>query len=123
MTTMGGKRNIEIRREWFLLAALCALVAVCFIVIASSGTAQSQQKGTLICVKLNKPRKGSVRIPASGLCHGNERGLFLNQTGPQGPPGIQGPPGAPGAPGTPGAPCPNQATITPAEGPTVVCVP
>jgi hypothetical protein len=128
MTTPGDPRTAAIPRGMALLIALCALGVVCLIVIASSGTAQSQQ-GTLICVKQKKPRKGSVRIPFNGLCHGNERGMLLNATGPQGSPGIQGPPGppgppgSPGTPGTPGAPCPNQLTITPAEGPTVVCVP
>jgi hypothetical protein len=110
-----------------LLIALCALAVVCLIVIASSGTAQSQQgQGTLICVKQNKPRKGSVRIPLNGLCHGNERGMLLNASGPQGPQGPQGVPGAPGTPGTPGAPCPNTQSIMTGDTPpqsVTVCVP
>lgn len=50
--------------------------------------------------------------------------------GSQGPPGpsgkdstVPGPQGPPGPPGPPGASCPNTATVTGAEGPTVVCVP
>jgi hypothetical protein len=106
MTSPGSKGTIEIRRGWFLLAALSALGALCLVVIVGSGTAQSQS-GTLVCVKENKPRKGSVRIPANKLCHGNERGLFLAATGPQGPPGTPGgPPGPPGDPGPPGPPGP-----------------
>jgi hypothetical protein len=115
-----------IRHGKILLAALCALGVICLIVIASSGTAQSQQ-GALVCVKLNKPRKGSVRIPANGLCHGNERGLLLNATGPQGPRGPQGPQGLQGLQGSqgpPGAPCPNTQVITGATpSPVTVCVP
>lgn len=106
MTSQGGKRTIEIRRGLFLLAALSALGALCLVVIVGSGTAQSQS-GTLVCIKLNKPRKGSVRIPANGLCHGNERGLFLAATGPQGAPGTPGgPPGPPGIQGIQGPPGP-----------------
>jgi hypothetical protein len=124
MTIHGGKRTMAISRAKVLLTALCALGVVCLIVIASSGTAQSQQ-GTLVCVKQNKPRKGSVRLPINGLCHGNERGLLLNATGPQGSPGIQGPPGPPGSPGAPGAPCPFTQVITPQtpNTPVTVCVP
>ena len=88
MTRLGGKSTIEVRRGLFLLAALSALGALCLIVIVGSGTAQSQQSGTLACVKQKKPRKGSVRIPSNGLCHSNERGLVLNRVGPQGPPGT-----------------------------------
>jgi hypothetical protein len=61
-----------------------------------------------VCVKQKNPGKGLMRLPSSGSCRGNERGVFLNQTGPQGPAGTpggpQGPPGSPGAPGSPGSP-------------------
>jgi hypothetical protein len=128
MTKPGDQRSAAIPRGMALLIALCALGVVCLIVIASSGTAQSQQ-GTLVCVKQKKPRKGSVRIPFNGLCHGNERGMFLNATGPQGARGAQGPPGAPGPPGPPGPPgtvCPATQSIMTGDTPpqtVTVCVP
>jgi hypothetical protein len=101
MTSLGGNRTIEIGRWKALLASLSALTALCLFVLIGIDTAPAQTN-TLLCVKLNKPRKGSVRIPANQLCRGNERGLLLNASGPQGPQGLQGIPGSPGAPGAPG---------------------
>ncbi|SRR6266511_2465289 len=151
MERLAGKDTIEIRRGKLLFGALIALAALCATVIVGSDTAPAQTN-TLLCVKQNKPRKGSVRIPANGLCHGNERGLLLNATGPQGPPGtpggpqgppgpqgiqgIQGPPGPvgpegprgpegpQGPQGDPGVSCPNTLVVEiPGTGVVTLCVP
>lgn len=93
-----------------LLPALFAL-GICAFAALSSGTAPAQT-GFLACIQLKKPDKGLLRVPLSGSCRGKERGILINQAGPQGPPGtpggpqgppgIQGPMGNPGTPGTPG---------------------
>jgi hypothetical protein len=96
------------------LATLIALGSVCGAVALGAGTAPAQT-GYLVCVKLKSPGKGLLRLPGKGSCRANERGIFLNQTGPQGPAGtpggpagpqgpqgIQGPIGPQGIPGTPG---------------------
>jgi hypothetical protein len=91
------------------LAAVLALSAFCVFAVLQIGTAPAQTGGLLVCVKSKKPGKGLIRLPGSGSCRGDERGVFLNQTGPQGPagtpggpPGPTGPPGPPGSPGSPG---------------------
>jgi hypothetical protein len=100
------------------LATLLALSAFCVFAVLQIGTAPAQTGGLLVCVKSKKPGKGLIRLPGKGSCRGDERGVFLNQTGPQGPPGTpggppgpqgpqgqqgqQGPPGAPGSPGVSG---------------------
>jgi hypothetical protein len=93
------------------LAAVLALSAFCVFAVLQIGTAPAQTGGLLVCVKSKKPGKGLIRLPGSGSCRGDERGVFLNQTGPQGapgtpggPPGPTGPPGPPGSPGSPGSP-------------------
>jgi hypothetical protein len=93
------------------LATLIALASVCGALALGGGTAPAQT-GYLACVKLKPPGKGLLRLPSKGSCRGNERGIFLNQTGPQGPAGtpggpagpqgIQGPMGPQGIPGTNG---------------------
>jgi hypothetical protein len=86
-------------------AALVVLGALCVLGVYLTGLAPAQSGGVLVCVKQKKPGKGLMRLPTSGSCRGNERGVFLNQTGPQGPAGTPGgPQGQPGLPGTPGAP-------------------
>ena len=97
---------------------LAAAAALCLFAIVGHVTA-SAQSGFLACVKAKKPNKGLVRIPGGGSCRGNERGVLINETGPQGPagtpggpqgpPGIQGPIGEQGPPGPPGP----QGTIGP----------
>jgi hypothetical protein len=93
------------------LATLLALSAFCLFAVLQIGSAPAQTGGLLVCVKSKKPGKGLIRLPGSGSCRGDERGVFLNQTGPQGPPGTPGgppgptgPPGPPGSPGSPGSP-------------------
>lgn len=113
--------------RWKVLSpALFALVILCAFATLSSGTAPAQT-GFLACIQLKKPNKGLLRVPLSGSCGGKERGILINQTGPQGPAGTpggpQGPIGPQGPQGPAGAPCPHTAVITPAEGPTTVCVP
>jgi hypothetical protein len=96
------------------LATLIALGSVCGAVALGGGTAPAQT-GYLVCVKLKAPGKGLLRLPSKGSCRANERGIFLNQAGPQGPAGtpggppgpqgpqgIQGPMGPQGIPGTNG---------------------
>ena len=95
------------------LATLIALGSICGAVALGAGTAPAQT-GYLVCVKLKSPGKGLLRLPSRGSCRANERGIFLNQTGPQGPAGtpggpagpqgIQGPIGPQGIPGTNGSP-------------------
>jgi hypothetical protein len=85
------------------LATLIALGSVCGAVAIGGGSAPAQT-GFLACVKSKSPGKGLLRVPSKGSCRGNERGIFLNQTGPRGPQGIQGPIGPQGTPGTPGSP-------------------
>ena len=109
----------EMMRRKFPLA-LTGLGVLCALVLVGPGTAPSQTgsgSGFLICAKKKKPNKGALRMPSNGVCKGSERGLFLNQVGPQGP---QGPPGAPGAPG---APCPHTTVLGPNAGSITVCVP
>jgi hypothetical protein len=96
------------------LATLLALSAFCVFAVLQIGTAPAQTGGVLVCVKSKKPGKGLIRLPGKGSCRGDERGVFLNQTGPQGPPGTPGGPPGPqgaqgqqgqqGAPGLPGSP-------------------
>jgi hypothetical protein len=84
------------------LATLIALVSVCAAVALGGGTAPAQT-GYLVCVKLKPPGKGLLRLPNTGSCRANERGIFLNQTGPQGPAGTPGgPPGPQGPQGIQG---------------------
>lgn len=102
-----------VNRTKVQLAILIALGTLLGVLAFGGGTAPAQT-GFLACVKLKKPGKGLLRMSNTGTCRGNERGVLVNQTGPQGPagtpggpqgpPGIQGPPGSPGAPGAPGAP-------------------
>src|SRR3954471_20525383 len=90
---------------------LAALGLFCLIAMIEAGPAPAQT-GFLACIQLKKPNKGLLRVPLTGSCRGKERGILINQTGPQGPPGtpggpqgpqgIQGPMGNPGTPGTPG---------------------
>jgi hypothetical protein len=92
-------------------AILFALGLFCLIAVLQAGPAPAQT-GFLACVQLKKPNKGLIRVPLSGSCRSSERGILINQTGPQGPAGtpggppgpqgIQGPIGV-GTPGTPGA--------------------
>jgi hypothetical protein len=93
------------------LATLIAVGSVCGALALGAGTAPAQT-GYLVCVKSKPPRKGQLRLPSKGSCRANERGIFLNQTGPQGPAGtpggppgpqgIQGPMGPQGIPGVSG---------------------
>jgi hypothetical protein len=96
------------------LATLMAIGSVCGAVALGGGTAPAQT-GYLVCVKLKAPGKGLLRLPSKGSCRASERGIFLNQSGPQGPAGtpggppgpqgpqgIQGPIGPQGIPGTNG---------------------
>jgi hypothetical protein len=76
------------------LATLIALASVCGTLALGGGTAPAQT-GYLACVKLKPPGKGLLRLPSRGSCRGNERGVFLNQTGPQGPAGTPGGPAGP----------------------------
>jgi hypothetical protein len=97
----------------FQLAAALGITALCIVGAVGVGSAPAQT-GFLACVKLKNPGKGLLRVSNTGRCRGNERGVLINQSGPQGPPGtpggpqgpqgIQGPIGPPGAPGAPGAP-------------------
>lgn len=134
----------RVNRRKVLLPALFALVILCAFATLSSGTAPAQT-GFLACIQLKKPNKGLLRVPLSGSCGGKERGILINQTGPQGPAGTpggpsgpqgpqgiqgpvgpqgpQGPIGPQGPQGPAGAPCPNTTVITPLEGPTTVCIP
>ena len=126
----------EIMRQKFLFA-LTALGVVCALALIGAGTAPGQT-GFLVCAKAKKPDKGTLRMPSNGVCRGGERGLFLNQVGPQGPagtpggpqgpqgiqgpigptgpagltgpPGVQGPPGATGSTGATGPQGPPGAT-------------
>jgi hypothetical protein len=82
---------------------LVVLGSLCVLGVYLTSRAPAQSGGILVCVKQKKPGKGLMRLPSSGSCRGNERGVFLNQTGPQGPAGTPGgPPGPPGSPGGPG---------------------
>jgi hypothetical protein len=102
-----------VNRTKVQLAILIALGTLLGVLAFGGGTAPAQT-GFLACVKTKKPGKGLLRLSSSGTCRGNERGILVNQTGPQGPAGtpggpqgpqgIQGPPGVPGAPGAPGSP-------------------
>jgi hypothetical protein len=93
------------------LATLIAVGSVCGALALGGGTAPAQT-GYLVCVKSKPPGKGQLRLPSKGSCRANERGIFLNQTGPQGPAGtpggppgpqgIQGPMGPQGIPGVSG---------------------
>lgn len=116
----------RVNRRKVLLPALFALVILCAFVTLSRGTAPAQT-GFLACIQLKKPNRGLLRVPLSGSCGGKERGILINETGPQGPAGTpggpQGPIGPQGPQGPAGAPCPHTAVITPVEGPTTVCVP
>ena len=114
----------EIMRRRLPLA-LTGLGVLCALVLVGPGTAPGQTgSGFLICAKTKKPNKGALRMPSNGICRGGERGLFVNQVGPQGPAGTPGgPPGPQGPPGAPGAPCPHTAVLSPQEGSITVCVP
>jgi hypothetical protein len=104
VTRRGNPRKVRLAIA-LVLGACCAFAAL-EIPVAPA------QTGILACVKSKKPGKGLVRIPGRGSCRRNERGIFLNQTGPQGPPGpaggpqgpqgIQGPIGPQGPPGVSG---------------------
>jgi Collagen triple helix repeat (20 copies) len=76
------------------LATLIALGSVCGAVALGGGTAPAQT-GYLVCVKSKPPGKGLLRLPSKGSCRGSERGIFLNQAGPQGPAGTPGGPAGP----------------------------
>ena len=116
----------EMMRRKFPLA-LTGLGVLCALVLVGPGTAPSQTgsgSGFLICAKKKKPNKGALRMPSNGICRGGERGLFVNQVGPQGPAGTPGgPPGPQGPPGAPGAPCPHTTVLGPNAGSITVCVP
>jgi hypothetical protein len=96
----------------FQLAAALGITALCIVGAVGVGSAPAQT-GFLACVKLKNPGKGLLRVSNTGRCRGNERGVLINQSGPQGPPGtpggpqgpqgIQGPIGPPGAAGAQGA--------------------
>lgn len=105
-----------IKRRRIQVATFGGLAALLAALSLWTGSAPAQT-GFLACVKLNKPNKGLIRVALSGSCRVKERGILINQTGPQGPPGtpggpqgpegpqgIQGPIGPPGPPGTPGTP-------------------
>ena len=84
----------RVNRLKVLSPALLALGILCAFAALSSGTAPAQT-GFLACIQLKKPNKGLVRVPLSGSCGGKERGILINQTGPQGPPGTPGGPQGP----------------------------
>jgi hypothetical protein len=86
-----------VNRRKVLLPTLLALGILCAFVALSSGTAPAQT-GFLACVQLKKPNKGLLRVPLSGSCRGQERGILINQTGPQGPAGTPGGPAGPQGP-------------------------
>jgi hypothetical protein len=89
--------NVNFRKRLTRLA-MSAAAAGCLIAVAAPGTAPAQTGGFLACVKKQKPGKGVVRIPGGKTCRGSERGVFLNQVGPQGPPGTPGGPAGPQGP-------------------------
>src|SRR3954469_10646015 len=88
------------------MVKLVTLIALGGVVgaVTLGGSSAPAQTGFLVCVKSKKPGKGALRLPSGGSCRGNERGIFLNQTGPRGPQGVQGPIGPQGIPGTNGSP-------------------
>ena len=107
--------------RWKVLSpALFALVILCAFATLSSGTAPAQT-GFLACIQLKKPNKGLLRVPLSGSCGGKERGILINQTGPQGPAGTPGGPAGPQGPqgiqGPIGPQGPQGPTGTGAQGP------
>jgi hypothetical protein len=103
-------RGVDLRKA--RAAIPFALGLFCLIAVIQAGPAPAQT-GFLACVNLKKPNKGVIRLPLSGSCRSSERGILINQTGPQGPAGtpggppgpqgVQGPIGIQGPPGTPGA--------------------
>jgi hypothetical protein len=80
-------------------AIIFALGLFCLVAVLQAAPAPAQT-GFLACVKLKKPDKGVLRVPLSGSCRASERGILINQTGPQGTPGTPGgPPGPQGIQG------------------------
>ena len=83
-----------VNRRIVKLGTLIALGSVCAALAIGGGTAPAQT-GFLACAKVKKPNKGLLRMSTTGTCRGNERGVLINQTGPQGPPGTPGGPQGP----------------------------
>ena len=83
-----------VNRRIVKLGTLVALGSVCAALAIGGGTAPAQT-GFLACAKVKKPNKGLLRMSTTGTCRGNERGVLINQTGPQGPPGTPGGPQGP----------------------------
>jgi hypothetical protein len=86
-----------VHRQKGKAAILFALGLFCLIAVLQAGPAPAQT-GFLACVKLKKPNKGLIRVPLSGGCRSSERGILINQTGPQGPAGAPGGPVGPQGP-------------------------
>ena len=108
MREMHGRNTVKVTgnaRKKLAAAGLAGLGMATTLALIGPVSAPAQG-GFLICAKSKKPNKGALRMPANGLCKSGERGLFVNQTGPQGPPGTpggpQGPPGIQGPVGPQG---------------------
>ena len=108
MREMHGRNTVKVTgnaRKKLAAAGLAGLGMATTLALIGPVSAPAQG-GFLICAKSKKPNKGALRSPANGVCKSGERGLFVNQTGPQGPPGTpggpQGPPGIQGPVGTDG---------------------
>ena len=102
MREMHGRNTVKVTgnaRKKLAAAGLAGLGMATTLALIGPVSAPAQG-GFLICAKSKKPNKGALRMPANGVCKSGERGLFVNQTGPQGPPGTPGgPEGPPGIQG------------------------
>ena len=105
MREMHGRNTVKVTgkaRKKLAAAGLAGLGMATTLALIGPVSAPAQG-GFLICAKTKKPDKGALRMPAKGFCKSGERGLFVNQTGPQGPPGTPGgPAGPPGIQGPAG---------------------
>ncbi len=86
--------TLAVNRTKVQLATVIALGSLLGVLALGGGTAPAQT-GFLGCVKLKKPGKGLLRVSNTGTCRNNERGILVNQTGPQGPAGTPGGPQGP----------------------------